>query len=257
MSIHHQITEESVEASENEVAPMRKYLDRSAAECLEDGPFIDEVSEREVQTPNGMTLRQRRFVAAYLGACCGDAEAAIVEAGYPRDNRQRIQREARRVLALPSVQQAIARQFSKHMLTEEWAMSTLAELASANMANFLDSEGRVDLTKAAAMGALGQIREMETITDPDTNKVVKVKLKLHDRLQALIILLRVKGLLVNHTKVEGGIEHRVATHADMRKIFEDPEANEMIQKLADKLHPVKMLPGQMADGQELVENAPE
>lgn len=158
--------------------------------------------EEEGWDKDGLTVRQRMFVAALVGPAGGNATNAGALVGYRSENRLALRATVSKILGYPHVQQAIAHALAAQRLTPEWAKLQLADMASASMANFatVDSEGRasLDFAKAAAMGAMGQIKEWseEVINLPDGGEtILKRKLKLHDRTAALGMLLKFHKLV--------------------------------------------------------------
>lgn len=150
---------------------------------------------------SGLTIRQKRFVDALVGPAGGNATKAAEMAGYNAENRLTLRVTAAENLSKPNVQTAIAHALAAQRLSPEWAKRQLADMASASMANFLtvgdDGEAKLDFSKAAAMGALGQIKELkeEGIKTGNDTTIIKRTIKLHDRVSALGLLLKFHGLV--------------------------------------------------------------
>lgn len=151
---------------------------------------------------DGLTTRQRAFVEALVGPAGGNATKAAELAGYRSENRNALGVTASENLGKPNVQEAIGRALAKKKLTPEWAKDQLVDLCRASMSNFLkvDEKGiaTLDFAKAAAMGAIGQIKEYyeEGIQTGDGEAtIIKRKIKIHDRTSALGMLLKLHGLL--------------------------------------------------------------
>jgi phage terminase small subunit len=164
----------------------------------DEGPFDD----------GGLSQRQRAFVAAIVGPAGGIATKAAEMAGYASENRNTLYVTASRLLSNHKIQEAIAHEFAKLRATPEWAQNQLIDLATSSMAKFISftdkGEVTIDWDKAAAAGALGQIKEYEEIP---TKTGVRHKIKVHDRAAALAILLKLHGKLINrheHTGANGG-----------------------------------------------------
>ena len=141
-----------------------------------------------------LTISERRFCVAITGPARGNIAQATKLAGRTKNWGQI-------VLNRPWVQDEIARIISAEYMTPGWAMQRLVTIAASSQANFItikeDGEKVTDLRKAAALGALGQIKELteETRYDNDGGHVTVVKVKVYDPLPAIALILRVNGLL--------------------------------------------------------------
>lgn len=200
----------------------KKRTSTKQVQELEDKPFIP-IIDAMVEVDNapwdkdGLTVRQRSFVEALVGPAGGQQTVAAEMAGYAAENRNSLRVTAHDLLTQPNVQRAVALALAARRMTPEWAKARLADIASADMANFvtIDENGKpkVDFKKAEAIGAIGQIKEY----DPESGK-----LKLHDPAPALITILKMYGLITEkheHTGKDGGpIETR---DADLRRLSVD------------------------------------
>lgn len=231
------ITESTVAAAESiPVQRAMAYAEMRPQDFIEDGPFVS--GDHDGQ---GMTVKMRLFVLAYLGESKGDAYDAYVRAGYPDNNSQEVKRQAKRLLAMPAVQGAIARRFSKQLLGVEWAKNTLAAMANSDMSNFVDADGNFDMEKAVALGALGQIKEMKVSYDPDTGNVTRREIKLYDKLQSVVMLLKVLGVLRDADKDTNSINIAVNIHETMQQLRDNPVVFAKAKELAESMSPVKRL----------------
>jgi hypothetical protein len=165
---------------------------------VDDGPFDH----------GGLSIRQQQFVAAIVGPAQGNATKAAQLAGYRSDNRVALASTAYENLRKPQIQEAIAHALAAKRATAEWAKASLVDLASSSMHNFLSVDARgnasIDFKKAAAAGALGQIKEYrEEGVDTGNGKVriIKRTIKLHDPTAALITLLKLHRLLKDGKEV--------------------------------------------------------
>jgi phage terminase small subunit len=178
----------------------------------EDVPFVSpasDVSKKLEQTPlhaepdddgvedDGLTLRQRLFVQAITGPKLGNATQAAILAGYRESSARQIATEN---LSKPSVQRAISHALAKKCLSPEWAIQEIHTIANTDFSRFVtvqeDGRMRVDWLKAAASGALGAIKELSF--DKDTGEP---KIKTHDRVKALQLILQTHGLLKEKLEV--------------------------------------------------------
>lgn len=151
-------------------------------------------------------------------------------AGYAAENYLSLSATASENLGKPNVQRAIAHALAAQRLTPEWAKRQLADRASASMANFVkvDADGRatLDFGKAAAAGALGQIKEIkEEVLETPSGGVVVLKrtIKVHDSAPALALLLKYHGL-VDGDGAETGEREIWVRKVDRRKRASDTDA---------------------------------
>lgn len=164
---------------------------------------------------DGLTHRQRLFVEHYFAAAGGNATKAAELAGYASDNRVALASTAYENLRKPQVQRAMAAKAAKLQQGPEFATNRLVELAQSTMANFLSpgparADGtpgdlQLDLDKAAAMGALGQLREYKEervdLGDDSPGILVKRTVKIHDPLPAVALLMKFHGLIVERSQM--------------------------------------------------------
>ncbi len=184
------VTTKRVQATEN-LPPKTPKIDHK--------PEVDE----DVPESDGLTIRQRLFVEAITGPAIGNATKAAEMAGYKADNYFTLAATASENLKKPYIQEAIAHALARRRMSPEWAKAGLVDIASSSFADFLtlgdDGQPRLDFAKAAAMGAIGHIREYREegvdARDGTGPVIIKRTIKLHDRTKALELLLRLHGLL--------------------------------------------------------------
>lgn len=191
-------TTRKVQATENQPSPT--LPDAKPAPEVDETPWGDD----------GLTLKQRLFVEAYIGPAAGNATRAAQLAGYRDDNNLSLRVTASRTLTIPNVQRAIARAVASKLGSAEWTRAGIAEIANANLADFtkIDADGEpvVDMAKALEGGAYGLVREIkeELIKGGGTTAVIKRSFKLHDRLKALEILAKMNGQLKDALDLTSG-----------------------------------------------------
>lgn len=187
----------------------------------------------------GLTLKQRLFAEAYVGAAAGNATNAAEMAGYRDDNRTVLASTGCENLRKPNIQRAIARLIANKLGSPEWTRAGIVEIANNNLAEFLtyDDAGNpsLDLKKAAEGGALGTLREIkeEGIQTGNTVAIIKRTFKVYDRLKALEILAKMNGQLKDQH------EHTIKptpTHDFMTAMLADPAAHEALGVIADKIN---------------------
>lgn len=186
--------------------PKRKQIGKEVARTEHLPPKIPNVTvkpeiDEDAWGEDGLTMRQRAFVAAIVGPAGGNATKAAEMAGYASENREALKTTASITLSKANVGKAIARALAKRNLTTEWTKERLADLASADMGNFVsvgpDGEPKLDFAKASAIGAIGQIKEYseEGIkVEGSEAQIIKRKIKLHDPNAALANMLKLFGL---------------------------------------------------------------
>jgi hypothetical protein len=168
-------------------------------------PEVDE----DAWGDDGLTVRQRLFVAALIGPAGGIATKAAEMAGYRSDNRDSLKVTASRLLTYANVQEAISHAIARRKGSPDWIRNSLIDIASSSMANFgnVTEKGEIELdfTKAAAAGALGQLREYtaDVLKAPGGEvSIIRHKVKVHDRRAALETLAKLDGKMpetIHHT----------------------------------------------------------
>lgn len=222
------------------MAAKRKKITKKQVQESERKPFIPNVEAHpEIDEgpfdDDGLSVRQRLFVAALAGPAGGNQAKAAEMAGYRSDNRNALYATASRLLRYAKVREALAHAFALRRATPEWAKAGLIELASSSMANFIviDDEGNavIDFVGANAAGALGQIKEYREEgldTGDGTAHVIKRTIKIHDRTAALGMLLKLHGLLKDRDddpRPTAQIEVRPMSGGNLRKPANDkPDA---------------------------------
>ncbi len=192
----------------------RKRTTTKAVQQMEDVKFVpkvDAVPETD-DGPfdnDGLSLRQRAFVDAIVGPAAGVSSRAAQMAGYADSNRNTLDATASRTLRNAKVQEAISAALAKKRATPEWAKNRLIEIAASSMASVLDFDDKwhasVDFRKVCEMGALGQIKEFTADVLPGTDgksEVIRCKIKVHDPIPALGIIMKLSGHLKDEAKIE-------------------------------------------------------
>lgn len=190
------------------MAKKRKNITRKAVRESEDKPYIPKIDVKpEIDEDDcgddGLTIKQRLFVAAITGPARGNATKAAEMAGYRSDNRHALESTASENLRKPEVQEAVALALARKKSDPEWAKATLLDLARSSMANFIsvgaNGEPVLDFAKAARAGAIGHIKEFTADVLPggegEDSKVLRCKIKVHDRVAVLGMVLKLHGLL--------------------------------------------------------------
>ncbi len=199
--------------------------------------------DQEAWDQDCLTTRQRSFVEAMMGLAAGNATKAAELAGYAAENRNALAVTASRLLNNAKVQAALARAFAERNDDPEWARARLLDIASATMANFLetgeDGEEVLSLSKARGAAALGHIREFkeELLKTSDVTSIIKRTVKLHDPLPALVAILKLQGKLKEAVEHTGKVnhEHSVSTRDAMARLRSDPDAMAKAMDLADRI----------------------
>lgn len=194
------------------MAKQRKNITAKHIQANEDKPFEPKLEfkpeiDEDDCGDDGLTVKQRLFVAALVGPARGNATKAAEMAGYRSDNRNSLKATASETLTKPDVQQAIALAIARKQMDPEWAKATLIDAARSSMANFVsvdvNGEPRLDWAKAAAAGAIGHIKEFTADVLPgsggESSQIVRCKIKVHDRTAAIGMLLKFHGLLGDTT----------------------------------------------------------
>jgi len=211
--------------------PKRKNLTTRKVQATEKKPYVVPDVECKPEEDNdpcgddGLTTKQRSFVSAITGPAIGNATKAAEMAGYASENRKSLWATASRTLSMVKVQEAISHAWARKRNNPEWTRNQIIESASISMSNFLtigeDGDPITDFNKAAAMGAIGQIREIEqTVLDDGEGgrpKILKFKFKLHDRTAAQALLAKMQGL-VNDSPAERANDLPLEEHPATGKV---------------------------------------
>lgn len=235
----------------------RKRITKKLVQATENLPVKDlpkvairpEVDDDD-QVDDGLTIRQRLFVEALAGPARGNATKAAEMAGYNASNRNSLCATASENLRKPMIQRALAHALAKLSASPEWAINQAFYNARVSMADFLvvgdDGQPVFDWKKAAASGAIGQIREYKedgiVTGDDEGPAVIKRSFKLIDSQKALDTVLKLHGVLVDKSevKVKADVAHSISE--PMKKLMGDPVAFEAATQLADRLKALEPSP---------------
>ena len=131
----------------------------------------------------GLTAKQERFVAAYLGACRFNATAAAIEAGY---GEKTAYSAGSRLLKHVEVSARVRERLTALAMPAEGVLAELSAVAMAPWREFL-----------------------QITTDPRTGDVVDVRMDLSTKVRALEILAKAHGLFAERVDVGGTLTTRV------------------------------------------------
>lgn len=193
-------------------------------------PIRPEVDE-DALNGLGMTPRQALFVKFYCGEASFNATRAAQMAGYGTENYNSAKSFGNYVLHLPRVQAAIASVLAQMELDPAHIKSGVATLAQSSMANFLSPDGeggmKVDLGRAASLGALGQLKEIkeEVIEFNGTAKTLKRTIKIHDPLPARKLLAEIQGMITKQVEHSGDVKFNPITLEGDKTAAEDSDAD--------------------------------
>ncbi len=149
-------------------------------------------------SPNNLTELQRKLVVSYLNG--NTKKQAMQDAGYSDD-------ASHRAFEAPEVIKEIKRRqhqmSTKAGVTADWIISRLKLIAGADLADMLviyeDGTGVPDLNKLTP-GLRAALSNIETERFGD---VVKMKIKLSDKLRALEMLARHLGMFNDKLELAG------------------------------------------------------
>lgn len=156
---------------------------------------------------DALTPRQRRFVAQY----CVDynASAAAIRAGYAEGSARQ---QGYALLQLPAVRAAIAEHLE--VLTEAADVEAIRVIAEAKcIAHFnvqdilaaIQNRGTIEGLLAADREVTAAVSEITVREVPDEDGPESIiKLKFHDKLQALKLLAQIKGMMSEASTIVAG-----------------------------------------------------
>ena len=150
---------------------------------------------RAEQAP--LTLREMRFCLHWIQTLNGRASA--IRAGYsPKNADQRAWLLMRRPRVQDTIRRLQERYADDMQVGTESTLREYAHIAFANVGDFIDAEGRVDLSKVTReqMAAVSSV-ETETYVEgrgEEAETVKRVKLRFHSKTDALEALAKHLGL---------------------------------------------------------------
>ena len=190
-----------------------------------------------------LTDKQAAFVTAYF-ECGYNGTAAAIKAGYSPASARQIATEN---LSKPAIRAALEERAKTHGLTEDGVYRELAGIAvGTDMADLQSLMPGVDFAKLQAAGLdTRNIREIDVIAEAGVDgggnpvPAMKVKVKLPDRMAALVHCGRALMMFGDKRDVRVTTEHRQASDQEvmdtMQVIIERAKARglERSQKLLE------------------------
>jgi len=153
-----------------------------------------------------MTLRQEKFVDEYI-ACDGNATQAAIKAGFTAKHARVT---ATKLLAKPHIRQEIEQRktalFERAKLTPELVLRELTWLATSNIRDFYDEQGKLKPVKQWTRRMGAQVKSIETLRrnvtagDNATDEVFRIQFWPKDR--AAETLAKHLGLLVEQQQID-------------------------------------------------------
>jgi phage terminase small subunit len=143
-----------------------------------------------------LTLKQKKFVDAYLGQARGNATEAARLAGYAGSD-ETLRAVGYENLTKPHIAQVVSERVAELAMAPAEVLARIADIANGTVADFIDVERwgapRLDVPKAAQAGKLNLIKKV-SVTQWG------VDFELYDRMDALKTLAKYHGLLVDRIK---------------------------------------------------------
>ena len=141
-------------------------------------------------------LRARKFVRAFLAgpeAVRGNAAQCAILAGYRPGTAQSASVEGARQLANPYVRRLLARHLEREELTTQRIVHELASVALAKISDVIEWDATGARLRASSKllddDTLAAVQEVEQVP---TEHGVRVRVRMHDKVRALEVLLRAK-----------------------------------------------------------------
>lgn len=137
---------------------------------------------------DGLTLKQRQFINAYLGEANGNATEAARIAGYAKPAEQGYEN-----LRKPQIRSTLDARLTESAMSSQEVLSRLASMARGSVSDFLTITPNgtycVDLDKARLAGKLHLIKTLKPTKEG-------LGIELHDAQAALGLLAKFHGLLL-------------------------------------------------------------
>ena len=158
-----------------------------------------------VESWDKLNNNQKRFVSAYSALDFGFRKAtqAMRDAGLTADHSSDIVSRvaAHRMTSNSNVRAVIAELIGSEVLSPEQIMRRRSEIASGNVSDLLDQNGRIDIKKAVAEGKTHLIR---SVKQRPTKAGEEISVEMHDPQPSLKALETVHGLDKQVIEVETG-----------------------------------------------------
>jgi phage terminase small subunit len=162
-----------------------------------------------------LTLKQRDFVEAYIGAARGNASEAARIAGYKAPGQQGYEN-----LKKPEIRAEIEAQLSLRTLSANEVLAGLTEHSKASLKPFLYMQGDVaviDLSTEEAESKLHLLKKVKTKRrsggkPEDRWEEVETEIELHDPQSALVQLGRYHKLFTDKAELTGKDGEAIKVH---------------------------------------------
>lgn len=182
---------------------------------------------KSARGPDGLTERERRFVALYLSN--GQNATHAYQALSPAASFNTAKRNGHDLFHRPAVQAALAKAIGKATekleISAERVLQEFARIAFSDIQDVvhIDENGVpvIDLTKAKTSGKTAVIAEItqDEYTEgrgDDARAVKRTKVKFHDKLAALNALAKNLGLLKEQIELTGDLNVRQMTDEQLQ-----------------------------------------
>lgn len=169
---------------------------------------------RQAIRPNGLNLRQQRFITEYLKH--GNATQAAKDAGYtPKTAKQ----QGARLLTNADVSSQIAQKMSKSTvaagLTVERLDQEIARLAYSDPRKLYDDKGRLKPIHELDDDTAASVASIEMITRGRRGRTRLGKVKLWGKTEALMLAARRLGALQDRLTVSGSVSLEMIVKASL------------------------------------------
>lgn len=154
----------------------------------------------DVLDSDGLSERQRRFIACYLNSAKLSSIEAARMAGYSAKSRKSLRCQGLRLLANAAIQKIIRSRLDGAGMDRVAVVALIQSLARASLADMLepDAQGRLRLSleRAAETGTLGWIADYhEDVRGTGPKAKISRRIRLHDPARFIEILARHHGII--------------------------------------------------------------
>lgn len=197
-----------------------------------------------------LTARQKAWAEAYAGVThggrgFGNATHSARLAGFSDDNRSGIMVAGHRMLSNANAMGYVAHLTARGRGGPNEVLRAIVSIATTTADAFVevdpDGQPRVSLAKARDLGRLGSVKELveesRTYDGKDGNPGYTdrtVKVKLYDRLDALKVLAKVHGKIVEKVEIDDKREASPGQSA-LSRIMRNPKAVALVRQLQTEL----------------------
>lgn len=193
---------------------------------------IKTVTADEVMQPNGLTIKQALFINHYI-ICMNGTEAAR-RAGY-EGNEATLANMASQNLRNHYILREINARLQMYAMSANEVLVHLTDIARGDIGDALNSMGGIDPMEAKLRGKSHGIKRFKTKTIiGEDEEIHETEIEMYDRLDALKVLAKFHGLVIERLKVDTWETEVIALLKD-GVVTQEQVINELGRDAAERL----------------------